>query len=82
MKGNKLIATFLPYPLQHDQHYDDIMFIFSTPQTLMQIPTYILAKLNASYSKNPISILIYGLSVDQILLNFLMNYSCGLLWAS
>jgi hypothetical protein len=30
MKGNKLIATFLPYPLQHDQHYDDIMFIFST----------------------------------------------------
>jgi hypothetical protein len=30
MKGNKLIATFLPYPLQHDQHYDDIMFTFST----------------------------------------------------
>lgn len=28
MKGNKHIATFLPYPLQHDQHYDDIMFIF------------------------------------------------------
>ncbi len=48
----------------------------------MQIPTYILAKLNASYSKNPISILIYGLNVDQIPPNFLMNYSCALLWAS
>ncbi len=82
MKGNKLIATFLPYPLQHDQHYYDIMFIFSATQTLMQIPTYILAKLNASYSKNPISILIYGLSVNQIPLNFLTNYPCGLLWAS
>lgn len=48
----------------------------------MQIPTYILTKLNASYNENPVSTLIYGLSVDQIPLNFLMNYSCVLLWAS
>jgi hypothetical protein len=35
----------------------------------MQMPTYISSKLNASYNINPISILIYGLDVDQILLD-------------
>jgi hypothetical protein len=29
-KGSKLIATLLPSSLQHDQHYGDIMFTFST----------------------------------------------------
>ncbi len=65
-KDSKLIATLPPSPLQHDQHYVDIMFTLSAAQTLMQTATYISAKLNASYSRNPISILIYGFDVDQI----------------
>jgi hypothetical protein len=54
-KDSKLIATLPPSPLQHDQHYVDIMFTLSAAHTLMQIATYISAKLNASYSRNPIS---------------------------
>jgi hypothetical protein len=41
----------------------------------MQISTYSLVKLNASYF-----ILIYGLDVDYVLSDFLMSYH-GLLWA-
>jgi hypothetical protein len=43
--------------------------------------TNISSKLNASYNINPISNLIYGFDVDQILLDSLMNYH-GLVWAS
>jgi hypothetical protein len=42
------------------------MFTLSAAHTLLQIATYISAKLNASYSRNPISILVYGFGVDQI----------------
>jgi hypothetical protein len=63
-KDSKLISTLPPSPLQHDQHYVDIMFTLSA--ALLQIATYISANLNASYSRNPISILIYGFGVDQI----------------
>jgi hypothetical protein len=65
-KDSKLIARLPPSPLQHDQHYVNIMFTLSAAHTLLQIATYISAKLNASYSRNPISILVYGFGVDQI----------------